>query len=175
MDMLPYRDTRLVAPARGFAHNGKIKIKNHFSLIDPAWNNEIGVHCTVIPINHEVRIQPVIQRPLTAAHRAGFRFGPSADNRARLQTKVRAVFNCVMAIIAHAVDPFVQMRNVVTTVQIVINENFPVAFEVVMTPLVPKEPIEIEWLELSNQIVTQKLFKSLGTLGDSYKNTLLPG
>src|ERR1051325_10227823 len=157
MDMLPYRDTRLVAPARGFAHNGKIKIKNHFSLIDPAWNNEIGVHCTVIPINHEVRIQPVIQRPLAASHRAGFRFGASADYGTRLQTKVRAVFNCVMAIIEHAVEPFVQMRNVVTTVQIVINENFPVAFEVVVTPLVPEEPIEIDWLELRSEEHTSEL------------------
>ena len=51
-----------------------------------------------------------------------------------------AVFDHVVAVIEHAVEAFVQVRHVITAVEIVVDKNFPVAVEAVMPPL---EPVKI--------------------------------
>src|SRR6185503_20037770 len=132
-----------------FGYIRKVKIENHFSLIHSARDDEIGVHRAFIPVDHEVWIEPIIKRALALAHCARFCFGPFADDWAPLQTKVFTVLNLVIAVVEHAIQAFVQMRNVVTAVEIVIDKNFPVAIESVMPSLEPVKVFQVQWMNLS--------------------------
>ena len=60
---------------------------------------------------------------------------------------VRAVFDHVVAVVEHAVEAFVQVRHVITAVKIVIDEDFPVAIEMVVTAF---EPVQIGELKCTD-------------------------
>src|SRR4029079_7472213 len=52
----------------------KVKVKNDFCLVHASRNDEVCTENTVVPIDHEVGIDPVVQRPISFANRSGLRF-----------------------------------------------------------------------------------------------------
>ena len=61
-----------------------------------------------------------------------------------MQAVVLAVFDGVVAVIEDTVEPFVQMRNVVAAVEVVVDVDFPVAVEGVLLARVEVKGFEIE-------------------------------
>ena len=164
LDSLADFDAGTVAVARRVGDIRKVEIENDFGLVDAQRKDQIGIHYSVIQINHEVGIDPVVERPVSFSDGAGFEFGANADDGTRLQTESPAVLDRVIAVVKHTVEPFVEVRNVITTVEIVIDEDFPVAVELVMTPFHPMELPESERSNLINQICAQKLIEVVAGL-----------
>src|ERR1041384_641298 len=82
----------------------------------------------------------------------------AAGHRTRLQTEVLAVFDRVVSVIEDTVETFVQMRHVITAVQVVVDENFPVAAERVCPALEPMKAGNTQRLELIDEIA-EKFFE----------------
>ena len=82
----------------------------------------------------------------------------AAGHRTRLQTEVLAVFDRVVSVIEDTVETFVQMRHVITAVQVVVDENFPVAVERVCPALEPMKAGNTQRLELIDEIA-EKFFE----------------
>jgi hypothetical protein len=71
-----------------------------------------------------------------------------------------AVFDRVVAVVENAVETFVQVRDVVATVEVVIDEYFPVAVEVIMSPLEPVKSREIQFFDLFREIRGEKVVEN---------------
>src|SRR6185369_3495214 len=136
-----HRDTREVACARVLTHHiRKVKIEDHLSLVYTTRHHQVCIHDTVVPVDHEVWIDPIVERAVACSDCTGLRFRAGADDRAPLQTMVRAVFDRVVAVVEYAVETLVQIRYVITAVEIVVDKHFPVTVKMIMTPL---EPVQI--------------------------------
>src|ERR1041385_7552418 len=81
----------------------KVEVENHFSLIDTARNHEVRVQHAVVPVDHEVWIEPVIQSTIAFAHCSSLRLSTLAHHRTPLQTEVLPVLDLVIGVIQHAV------------------------------------------------------------------------
>src|SRR5687767_13819944 len=159
LDALAHRNTREIALPRVFAdYIRKVKIENYLGLVHTTRNDEVRIHHAVVPIDHEVWINPVIERAIALSHSAGLGFGAVADDRAPLQTMTLAVLDHVLAVIEHAVETFVQVRNVITAVEVVVDKHFPVAVEVVMTALEPMQCAKLQPSDLINEVSAKKAF-----------------
>ena len=91
-------------------------------------------------------VDPVVPRTLACSDGTYFISGGRqpgakrllrANHRARLKTEARAILNRVVAVIEHAIETFVQVRDVVTAVEIIIDKYFPVALDDVRSSLKP--------------------------------------
>src|SRR5215510_3250309 len=138
-------------------HIRKIEVEDYLGLVHPAQNNEICIHHAVVPVDHEVWIDPVVERAFASPHRACLRFGAFAHDRAPLQTMSHAVLDHVVLVIKHAVETSVQVRHVISTVEIIIDKHFPIAVEAVMTPLEPMQVREWQLTRLRNQFLAKKI------------------
>ena len=56
-----------------------------------------------------------------------------ADDGTPLQAEVFAVFDLVVAVSRNTIEPLVQMRHMIATVEIVIDKNVPVAIKGIVT------------------------------------------
>src|SRR5215218_5979149 len=156
-------------------HIRKVKIEDHFSLVHTARHDEIRIHHAVIPVDHEVGINPVVQRSLTFPDRTRLLLRALANDWAPLQTIVLTVFDHVFAVIKHTVEALVQIRHVITSIEIVIDKHFPVAVEVVMAPLKPMQVAQLQTTRLRDQIFTEKILdRDCETLDQFHKNPILP-
>ncbi len=153
---MAHLDAHQIAFAGICGYVRKIKIENDLGLVDTARNDEVGIHHSVIVIDHEIWIEPVVKRPVAFSDCAGLCFGAFAHNRTPLQAEALAVFDHVVAVIEHAVETLVQMRHMVTTIKIIIDENLPVAVEGVMTPFQPLQVLQLERADLIHQIRAEK-------------------
>src|SRR5687768_6625152 len=146
----------MIALPGGVRDVRKIEIKNHFRLVNAVRYYQISIHSALVPVDHEVRIDPVVKRTLALAHGACLFFRPFAHHRTPLQAEALAVFNHVVAVVEHAVESFMKMWYVVAAVQVVINEDFPVTVEGVVAALDPMETFKAERSRLVNQIGSEK-------------------
>ena len=94
----------------------------------------------------------MVVRTIAAADRARSGVGAVADHRARLQTEALAELDRVPAVVENTVEALVQVRHVVSAVQIVVDEDLPVAVERVVPPLEPDESVEIEVFDAARQV-----------------------
>src|SRR6185503_10388982 len=158
LDSLPHSDARMVLLPRVIAHDvRKVKVENDFSLVHAARDDEVRVHHAVVPVDHEVWINPVVKRAVAFSHRARLRLGAFGDDWAPLQAMITAVFDHVFAVVEDAVETFVQVRHVITAVEIVVDEDFPVAVEAVISSFEPVKLVELERFDLLDQTVAEKI------------------
>ena len=101
----------------------------------PQRDHEVRVHRALVPVDHEVRVEPEVERAVAPAHRAGRASAPCGDDRARLQAVALAVLDRVAAVVEDAVQALVQVRHVVAAVEVVVDEDLPVAVERVAAAL----------------------------------------
>src|SRR6185503_18996976 len=154
--------TRAVPLARLFTHDiRKVKVENHFRLVHTARYDEVRIHHTVVPVNHEVRINPVIKRAITFPDRTRLCLSAISNYRTPLQTVMLAVLDRVLAVVEHAVETFVQVRHVITTVKIVVDKHFPIAIELIMTTLEPMQISQLQRADLREQFIAEKLLQRL--------------
>src|SRR5215467_3230400 len=88
---------------------------------------QIAVHHAFVPVDHQVRIDPVIERPGAPSHRARLRLRSITDHRAPLQAESLAELDLVLAIVENAVQALMQVRNVIAAIKIVVDKYLPVA------------------------------------------------
>src|SRR5688500_10642766 len=158
LNALAHLNTGMVPSASLVTHNiRKVEIKNYFRLVHSARDHEIRVHHTVVPVDHEVWMNPVIQRALAFPHRASLSFGAFSNDRAPLQTIAFPVFDHVITVIEHTVKAFVQVRHVIAAVKIVVDKNFPVAIKTVMPPLEPMQVVQLKSGHLLNEVLAQEI------------------
>src|SRR6266496_1836530 len=104
LDTLAHGDARKVTRARSVGYVGKVEIEDDFCLIHAAWDHEIRIHHAVVPVDHKVWIDPIVERAIAFSDGGGLYFCSLADKRALLQTKALPVFDHVVAVIEHAVE-----------------------------------------------------------------------
>ena len=74
-----------------------------------------------------------------------------------MQAKPLAQLNRVTAVVKHAVEPFVQVRNVIAAIEIIIDKYFPVTGERIAPPFEPSKRRKTQRLNLAHQIESEKL------------------
>ena len=143
-------------------------------LSTPFRDHEVDVHAATVTVDHQVRINPVVVRPVAASHRARLAIGAVADERARLQTETLAELDDVGAVLENAIEAFVQRGNVVAAIQIVIDENLPIAVERVMPLLQPEQVVETKALDAGQQIRAEKSVERRAASVDLDEDPFLP-
>src|ERR1044072_2021644 len=71
----------------------KVEVEDHFSLIDTSRNHEVRIQDAVVPVDHEVWIDPVIKSTIAFAHCSRLRLSTFAHHRTPLQTEVLPVLD----------------------------------------------------------------------------------
>ena len=104
----------------GGAHEVGIQRANDVTAEDPR-------HC-----HHHTRIDPVVKGLSAGCDRTG------------LQAETLACFDPVISVTEDAVEIFVKLRHVVATVEIVIDEHFPVAIEGVVPSFKPVKMVDAQ-------------------------------
>ena len=117
----------------------EVKIEDDFGAVKAERTDEVGVHNAIVPIDHEVWIDPIIVSLLPLANHGRRSIALVVYDRGPLQTETGAGFDSVLAVIEHAIEPPMEVGDVVTAVKIVVDENFPITFECVMPSLYPME------------------------------------
>ena len=124
---LPTFTDLLVVFAAGVADVAKIKIENHAAMIDVDRDDQIRVHVSVVAVDHEVGMLPEIPGAVAFAGGAGRGVRVGGDHGTGLQTVTVFILNGVLLVIENRIQTFVQMRHVVSAVEVVIDKNLPVA------------------------------------------------
>ena len=145
----------------------KVEVEDDVGPVDCARDDEVRVHRAAVAVDHEVRIDPVVERAVARPDGAGSRLGAVADDRARLQAEALAVLDRVAAVVEHAVEPLVQDGDVVAAVEIVVDEDLPVAVERVAAPLHPVQGVEAELLHPARSRSAPRNSSSEGPAGSS--------
>ena len=96
---------------------------------------------------------------VSVTHGPGFRLGPFTHHRAFLQAVSLAVLDRVPGIVEHAVEPLVQIGDVVAAVEVIVDEDLPVAFEGVAAPLHEMEARQPELPELRDEVAAEELLE----------------
>src|SRR5438874_877156 len=86
LDFVAHRDALFVAAASLRRQIREVKIEDHLGPVDCAWQDQIGIHDPFVAVDHEVRIDPVVQRLRALANRTG-----SFDDRTRLYAESVAI------------------------------------------------------------------------------------
>src|SRR5438105_13921153 len=120
-------DALLVVFTATIADLSKKEIENHPAVIHVQGQNEVAIHVVVIAIDHQVGILPEVPGAVALANRAGSGVLGGRHHRAGLQAIPVFILDGVLLVIEHAVEPLVQMRYVVAAVEVIVNEDFPVA------------------------------------------------
>ena len=154
--------------------SAEVKVEDDFCPVNSSRTDEVGVHHTLVPVDHEVRIDPVIESTVALADCGCLLVGFYGRDRARLETKALAGFNRVLGGIENAVQPAVNMWNVITAVEVVINKDLPVAVQRVSTPLHPMEFFKAQLANPLSQIDTQKAFEGWTFRDKLYKYQAFP-
>ena len=110
----------------------EIEIEDNLRPAEAPREHEIRIHRVGINIDHEVRVDPVIEG-------AG-----ASGKRTPLKTEPLAELNLVFGIFQNAVESFMEVRYVITAVKIVIDEHFPIAVEEIVAALEPVVASDID-------------------------------
>src|SRR5206468_4304284 len=115
-------------------------------LVDAERKDQVRVQISLIPVQHKVGVKPVVKGPPGSnAGRHGLASG--GFDRAGLQAEARAVGDRIGSVIQNAVEPLVQIRDVVAAVKVVVNENLPVAVDDPLAASGKVQLIEAQGLE----------------------------
>src|SRR4030095_3643767 len=128
----------------------KVEIKDALGLVHTSWNDEVGVENPVVPVDHKIGIDPVVQSAISCANGTRLRLSAFTYKWTPLQTEVFAVLDQVVAVVKHAIEAFVQVRDVITTVEVIVDEHFPITLKLVVSPLKPMKIVKLEWTDLLN-------------------------
>ncbi len=109
----------------------KIEIENHGAVVDVDRNHQIRVHVSRVAVDHQIGILPEIPGAVTFARGSGGGILAGSDHRTRLQAVTVFVLDGVLLVIEDGIQSFVQMRHVISAVEIVVDKNLPVAMNVV--------------------------------------------
>src|SRR5207248_1820791 len=97
---------------------------------------------------------------LTFAHRRSHGFATRRLNGTGLQAEALAILDGVLLVIQNAVQAFMQMRDVIAAIEIVIYENLPVALDDPLAAAGKMQRIQFQRLETRNQLA--KIFLQRG-------------
>lgn len=129
----------------------KVKLEYHPRLVDFDRHNQVRVQIALIVVEQEVGVEPVV-KCLTLAHAGGDLLVSLGIDGARLQAIPGAICDGVTGVVKNAIQAFMQIGYVVTPIEIVIHEYFPVAFDDPLPSSSKMEKIEPKRLELFNQV-----------------------
>src|ERR1019366_1386854 len=140
-------DALAIALGCRLAHVVEVKVEDHGAAVNAIGQNEVGVHVSPVKIDHEVGILPEVPCAIALASCRGRRIDSRRNHRTRLQAITILVLDGVLLVLQHAVERLVQMRHVVTAVEIVIDEHLPVAAHRVHATFEKMHRRKIEWRE----------------------------
>ena len=158
MNLLADGDAFEVALFGLFGNLGKVIVEDDFGSLDASRNDQVGVHHVIINIDHEIRVDPVVICFLASSDCGSRGIDLLTDERARLQAIMPSGFNGVVAVVEHVVETAVNMRYVVATVEIIIDENLPVAVQIIRTTLEPVQTFKVQGFNSFKEIGVKKLF-----------------
>jgi hypothetical protein len=108
---------------------GEVVVEDDGAFVDCERKNEIGVHDAFVCVDHEIWIDPEIERTaLAGGGDVFFGFGAGSE-RAGLKARALEVFDGVAGVLDDARETFVGVRNVVAAVEIIVDVDLPVALE----------------------------------------------
>jgi hypothetical protein len=76
-----------------------------------------------------------------------------------LQAKTLTGFDRVIAVVQHAVQAAVDMRHVIAAIEIIIDEDFPVAVKRVTAALEPVQLFKVQAFKTVKEILAEKIFE----------------
>src|SRR5215475_3210588 len=120
-----------VVLATRLAHVTEIEIEDDPAVVDVERQNEIRVHVAFVAIDHEVWILPEIPSAIAFASVAGGGVLVRCHHRAGLQAIPVFNFDGVLLVVEHTAQRLVQVWNVIAPVEVVVDENLPIARDVV--------------------------------------------
>src|ERR1700694_6120524 len=128
---MPDRYALLVVRATSFAHVAEVVIKDDPAMIDINRDHQIRIQISLVAFEHEIGMQPEIPGPVTPPRRARGRMLVRSDHRTRLQTISVFILDRVLLVVQNGIKSLMQMRYVISAVQIVIDKYLPVTMDVV--------------------------------------------
>ena len=96
-----YRFIVVVTPR--LAHVAEIEIENHAAVIGVYRDDIVGIHVSLVAIDHQVRILPEIPGTIAFPRRSRGGIFVGSHHRAGLQAKTIFVFDGVLLVIEHGV------------------------------------------------------------------------
>src|SRR6266403_527316 len=129
--LVPHRHALLVVSAPSFAYVAEVVIKDDPAMIHIDRNHQIRIQISLVVIEHEIGMQPEIPGPVTLPRRARGGMLVRTNHRTRLQAISVLILDRVLLVIQNRIKSFMQMRYVISAIQIVIHKYFPVTIDVV--------------------------------------------
>src|SRR5579862_195435 len=136
-------DTGVVVVVSRRRYIGEVKIEENAAHVRPKRQDQVRVHDTFVDIDHEIGVDPEVPGAIALARGGNLRILIRRNHGAGLKAITPAILNGVVGVVEHAVEPLVQMGNVVSAIEIVIDINFPVAIEGVVFARVKVERVEM--------------------------------
>ena len=124
----------------GRRHVGEVEVEDDLGPAGAERAHEVRVHDALVPVDHEVRPEPVVEGLLALAHGGDVALGVRVVDRAPLQAPVVPRLDRVAAVVEDGGEALVQVRHVVAAVEVVVDEDLPVALEGPAAPLDEVEP-----------------------------------
>jgi len=122
-------DALAIVRVGGGANVGEVVVEDYGAFIDGERDDEIGVHDAFVGVDHEIGIEPQIEgAALARGSDAGGGIGIGRE-RAGLQAGALEIFDGVLRVLDDAAQTFVGVGDVIATVEIVVDVDFPVAIE----------------------------------------------
>src|SRR5215470_4271388 len=100
-------------------------------MIDIERQDKIRIHVTFVAIDHEIRILPEVPCAIALASVAGSGVLVRSHHGAGLQAISIFDFDGVLLVVEDAAQRLVQVRNVIAAIEIVVDEDLPIACNVV--------------------------------------------
>ena len=134
---------RLYSRSR-FADIGEIEIEDHCAAIHAIGEHQVRVHVAWYRLIMKFGYCQKYHARSPVARGGGRRIFDRGHHRARLQAVAIVVLDGVLPIIEHAVQGFVQVRHVVSAVEVVVDEHLPVALQAVRTSLEKMQRCQVQ-------------------------------
>jgi len=113
---------------------GKEEIEDDLAFTSAEGQHQVCIHNSFVDIDHEVGIEPEVPGSISFASSGDRNMFRAANHGTRLQAIVLAILNGVVGIVEHAVQALVQMRDVISAIEVVVYIYLPVAIEDVGLP-----------------------------------------
>src|SRR5579863_4320800 len=114
-----------------FADVTEVEIENHRAMVRVHRDDIVGVHVSLVAVDHKIRILPEVPGAVAFARGAGSSILFGGNHRAGLQTVTILVFDGVLLVIKNRTQSFMQMRNVIPAIEVVIHIDLPITANVI--------------------------------------------
>src|SRR5271166_219835 len=168
-----YGDALAIAFGGRIADIVEVEIEDHFAAIYAFGQHEVRVHVSPVKIDHKVGILPEVPRTISLARGRCRGIDSGRNHRTRLQAVPIFVLDGVLLVLEHAVECLVQMRHVVSAIEVVIDKHLPVAPQRVHAALEEMQMREVERGDAAYQ-PAEKVGKRSGLRIEIHKDELLP-